>query len=108
MIWRGMGILVLIITVVMLVLLQGITGVAFGDPHYSTTHTWVVGAACLLSAVAVYFLGRYLNNREGRIMIEKSTGKEFELKRKHDLFFIRMEYWAVPLAVGGIFLLFSK
>jgi hypothetical protein len=108
MIWRGMGILVLVITVVMLVILQGITGVVFGDPRYSVTHTWVVGAACILSAIAVHFLGRHLNNRAGRIVIEKSTGREFELKKKHDLFFIRMEYWAIPLAVGGLFLLFQK
>ncbi len=108
MIWRGKGILVLIITVVMFVVLQGVTGVVFGDPRYSVTHSWVEGAACLLSAIPVYFLGRYLNNREGRMVIDKATGKEFELKRRHDLFFIRMEYWAVPLAVGGLVLLFLK
>ncbi len=100
--------LVVIITVVVLVILQGVTGVVSGDPRYSVTHNWVAGLACIISAAAVYFLGRYLNGRKGQMVIDKSTGREIELKKRHDFFFILMEYWAVPLVVGGVVLMFSK
>jgi len=108
MIWRGWGILVLIITIVMLIIMQGITGIVFGDSQYYAAHSWVKGVACILSAGTVYFIGRYLNNRNGRIAIDKSTGQEFELKRRHDFFFIHMQYWSIPLAIGGIVLIFIK
>src|SRR6266542_584087 len=105
-IWKGWGILVVVITVATSIVVQGVVGVAFGDPQFYKTHDWPKGVALLSAAAAVYFAGRYFNNKPGRVMIDKATGQEIVLRRVHSLFFIRMEYWAFVLAAIGVVVLF--
>lgn len=105
-IWRGWGILVVLITFAILILVQLTAGAISGDPQFYQKNDWPKGTALLLSAVAVYFVGYYLNHRPGRTVIDKATGRELVLRRVHSLFFIRMEYWAFALAAIGFVLLF--
>lgn len=50
-------------------------------------------------------MGAYLNRKQGKVMIEKETGREVILKPDHSFFFIRMEYWGpLLLALGVVFL----
>jgi len=86
-------------------LVQGIVTVLQDDTFYQS-HMWTKSIALFLAAIAVYFLGRYLNTRPGRIVIDKITGKEIELKRIHSLLFLRFEYWGFILAAVAIAILF--
>jgi hypothetical protein len=43
-----------------------------------------------------------MQSRPSRIVIDKATGQEMELKKRHDFFFIPMKWWGPILAVGGI------
>ena len=105
-IWKGWGILVVIITAAFVFGVDFITGAAFGNSNYYAIHNWPEGVAFLLSGIAVYFVGLYFNNKPGRVMIDKATGREIVLRRVHSMFFIPMEYWGIILAVGGIVLFF--
>ena len=105
-IWKGWGILVIVIAVAAIIIIQGVVGAASGDPQFYEVHDWPKGLALLLAAVGVYFVGRYFNNKPGRVMIDKATGREFVFRRVHSLFFVRMEYWAFVLAAIGVVLFF--
>jgi hypothetical protein len=98
-IWRGCGILVLVITALVVVSIQLIAEAVGGEGAYQP---WMAGLGVLLSAVPVWFLGRYFNNRGARTLVDKATGQEVVLRPNHSLFFIKMEYWAAILAVSGI------
>lgn len=102
-IWRGYGFLVPIITIVVVGLVSVVTGAIFN-------HVPLLGMCLgtLAAAAAVWFVGNKLNNpAKARVMIDKQTGQEFLLKQNHSLFFIKMQYWAYPIALIGIVLLFT-
>ena len=105
-IWKGWGILAVLITAAVMLIFQGIVGAAFGDPQFYKTHDWPKGAALLLSGIAVYFTGCYFNGKPGRVLIDKATGREVTLRHKHSMFFIPMEYWGFILVAIGFALFF--
>jgi uncharacterized membrane protein YfcA len=107
-IWKGWGILAVLITVAIVILVDFVTGSIYGDTRYYDNHNWPKGLALLLAAIPVYFVGVYLNSRPGRAMIDKATGREVMLRRSHSLFFIPMEYWGVVLLIAGIVLFFVR
>ncbi|MDQ1078507.1 hypothetical protein [Pseudoroseomonas cervicalis] len=99
-IWRGWGILVLPI-----VLLGGIAAIAVQDlvlPRSTTATLACMAGGLLLSAWLVWWSGRKLNGAPGRELIDAQTGERIRLRPRHDLFFIRMEYWAVPLLLAAL------
>jgi hypothetical protein len=94
-IWKGYGILVLVIAVI----LGAITGGIF----VTAGSTQDLGAAIgvLISAPIIWFVGRYFNATSNeRTLIDKNTGQQFLVKPNHSLFFIKMQYWA--FIAGGI------
>ena len=56
----------------------------------------------------VLLIGKHLDKKEGRVLIEKETGKEVVLKAEHSLFFIKLEYWGYILFVLGVIFFFVK
>jgi hypothetical protein len=56
---------------------------------------WLVGAS------ANWVLGKRLNGRPGREMIDARTGQRVLLVRKHTLFWIPMQYYSIPMLVLG-------
>ena len=53
-------------------------------------------------------LGLYLRGKGGRVVVDKQTGREIVLRRRHTLFFIPIEYWGLVVVVLGAFVTFSK
>lgn len=80
-IWRGRGILVLVIGFGVLVLGQIVTDGMFGKGYY-TANGWPKIVAGLIGAIPIWFLGKKWND---------------ESDRRHELFFIPMQYWAFVL-----------
>lgn len=102
-IWRGLGFLVLILTVVAVLAAQFVTQRAFGETYWEQ-QAWPAAAALGLAAVLCWFLGRRLNKPAS-----KDAG-EHRRTWTHDLFFVRMEWWAFPLvalAIAGVVLNFT-
>jgi hypothetical protein len=107
-IWSGAGFIVAVITFLMLLLTEISVEAVFNDESYYQAHGWPKLVAFFVSGWLVLLIGRYLNKREGRVLIEKETGKEVTLKPNHSLFFINVEYWGYILFGLGIIFLFVK
>ena len=104
-IWSGWGILAPVVAV----LVGGSVALLLGGGLESAGMTrWVgLGPAlgCLAGAAAVWWVGRWLNGRPGRELVDPRTGERVLLRPSHRLFFIPMQWWAVPLVVIGLFVL---
>jgi hypothetical protein len=107
-IWKGLGILVLVIGFAIFVLTELIIESLTKNSAFYQLHGWPKLLALWLAAGCVWVWARYLNRRPGRVMIDKATGKEVVLRAKHELFFIDIQYWPYILAVLGVLFLFVK
>jgi len=113
-IWRGMGFLALIVAMVMNTALQVATdglGIPEGFKHYRDAHGWVWILGMGLSAAGCWFLGKWLEAREvknGKVVIDKESGQEIRLIRRHDMFWIPVKWWAVIWAVVGVWIVLAK
>jgi hypothetical protein len=97
----GRGFLTPVIVVAAFILVQLTANALFGPHTYESSSTWP-GLALLLSAVAVWPVGQRLNNGAGRQLLDPASGEAAVLPPAHTFFFLRMEYWAVVLAVGAV------
>ncbi len=96
-VWQGFGFLGALIPVILLVLFDmGDTKMAFGTE-----------AALIIAAVIVFFVGKHLNAKPGKVLIDPETNEEVELKSKHTLFWVPMEWFALVIAASGIYTFFK-
>ena len=107
-IWEGAGFIVAVVAFLMLLLTELSVEALFNDESYYQTHGWPKLAAFFIAGLIVLFIGRYLNRKEGKVMIEKDTGKEVVFKAEHSLFFINVEYWSYILFALGVVFFFVK
>ena len=105
-IWQGWGILVLVIAALFLVAGQWSFDAVAGAGYYAA-HGWTKLVPLLLAGVAVGIVGTKLNTKPGRILIDQETSQQVELKTKHSLFFVPMQYWSVILAGVGVVMMFK-
>ena len=96
-IWNGLGILVPVIAFAILLLTQAVADAVTGVEGYYSAHSALQTAALLAAAAVIWFLGRYLNGKPGRRLVDRETGEEFVMRPRHALFWVKMEYWAVVL-----------
>jgi len=102
-IWSGLGVLVPVIAGICLFLMNAIVGsTAFNSQGWPKT------VALLVAAGIVSLVGYKIQQQPGRVVIDKATGREVMLKRRHSVFFVPVLYWGPILAVIGIILLFTK
>ena len=99
-IWRGLGILVVVAVALTAVLMQLIGNVVLGD--YTRYSDWLFPLGLLIAAAVVWPLGRRLNGQPGRTLVDPQTGQQVTLRREHSLFFIKMEYWSPIIAIIAI------
>ncbi len=104
-VWPGWGILVLPIVfgtaVAVGALLQWalITLIAVGRPDLA----FLAFSAGLLAAAAVNWqIGRRMKSRPGRELLDPKTQERVVLWRLYRLFWIRMEYWSLPVALAAL------
>ena len=97
-IWSGWGILIPLIVV----LVSGFFAIAGGDDHAGTG----LAIGLILSGVIVWTVGKKLNGKQDRTLIDPETGQPVRVKAgRHSLFFIPMQWWAPVCAALGIALL---
>jgi hypothetical protein len=100
-VWQGWGILAPIIVVAGLIGVQLAANGIFGPGTYESSSVWP-GLGLLLSAPVVWLAGRRLNGQVDRVLVDPSSGQQVVLRRQHTFFFVKVEYWAMALAVGGV------
>ncbi|WP_211440838.1 hypothetical protein [Collimonas humicola] len=99
-IWKGWGLLVIVITALIVVL----TTVLFEKAGLSVAYGGALGM--ILSAGAIWLAGNKFNSpQKNRVLLDKRTGAEVILKPDHSLFFIKMQYWAFIAGAIGLFML---
>lgn len=107
-VWRGYGILVVLLAVLGMVLGQlGVEAMGAALPEAYRPGGGFIGM--LLAAALVYGLHRLIDAKQPpRVLVDKETGQEMVFKPKHDLFFIPVKYWSFVLIALAVVLLFQK
>ncbi|MDF2633355.1 MAG: hypothetical protein K0R78_229 [Pelosinus sp.] len=100
-IWKGYGFTIPLIAFLISYLLQSVFDAVFFNGFYSV-QKWPASLALFISAVPVWFLGKYLNKNAERIFLDPKTCREIKVASIHSLFWIRVEYWAPILCIIAI------
>jgi hypothetical protein len=107
MMWNGWGFLALVMpTFVALVVNAGMIYLA--DSHYMETHVWTQAVSLFVGAILLWFFGRYMNNRPGKILIDPDSGEKVQWVKRHLLFFIPMQYYAGVWILVAIWMLITN
>ena len=101
-IWWGWGILGALLALLALVATELVVDGLYGPGTYSAHAGRYAPLGLLPVALILWPLGRWLNRREPRRMLDLKTGETVLLRSDHSLFFVRMEYWAVILAGASL------
>ena len=101
-VWRGWGIAIPVIVILIQLAVEQLADQITGSPGFRQMHPWVWLIGLTLAAVIIWFVGRKLESRPGRTVIDKETQAEYEIKAKHDLFWIPFKWWAIPLIALGL------
>lgn len=106
-IWTGWGILAVGVAVLAFVVVAGLGQLVSGDAEELPLFVPPLGLA--LAGVGNYLLGRRLNRNADRVLLDPESGAAVTVRRRHTLFFIRVEHWGIALLalapitlVGGI------
>jgi hypothetical protein len=99
-IWKGYGILVLVIAVA----IGAIGSLIFGKIGSTEDMGAAVGA--IISGIIIWIVGNKLNSpAKDKVMIDKQTGQEVVLKPNHSFLFIKMQYWAFIVGAIGLIMI---
>jgi len=103
-IWRGAGMLSLVIP--FCVALAGELSIdgLMGKGYYSS-HKAIPALSLAIGGVLVWLMGRYLNSEKRRFRT-LPTGETVMVRNTHTLFWIPMEWIAIPIVAFAGFMLF--
>lgn len=99
-IWSKGGILAPIAAAFSLILTEYLVNVLFNQNYYQD-HGWPKFIALSIAGLLCLLFGHLLNNEE-KTYIDKETGKEVIMRKKHSFFFIAIEYWGIIFPIIGI------
>ena len=100
-IWKGAGALVIIFGIASALLTNIIGSEIFRQDNYFAGHSWIQALCLWIAGAASLFVGKYLNGKPGKPVVNKQTGETVIQKSNHHLMFIKMEYWGpIYFAIG--------
>lgn len=102
-IWKGWGILALIIPVAFSVLIG--LGLEYfnGDGFYKNSSV-AMPVAFVLAAGFVFWVGHLLAQKTGRVLIDPQSQEKIVLKEQHSMFWIPLRYWGIVLTVIAVWM----
>jgi hypothetical protein len=103
-IWRGYGFLVVLIAL-LVVLCANFLADHFGGDRYWESHSFPLGSALIVAGGLIWVIDSLLYGRPARTLIDEKTGERLVLVPRHDLFFLRMKWWAIIVLGFGVFVL---
>jgi len=107
-IWSGFGFLAPAIAIFFLIMAEYVSEEITKNTEFYQQHHSVGLLAMLISGIVCWLIGNYLNKKQGKVVIEKDTGKEVLLKPSHTFFFIPLRIYGFIWPIIGIFILFGK
>lgn len=102
MIWRGAGWMVPALSFLVLILLQLVVEATGGN--YTESDFWP-GFGIGIAGFVNYVAGKHFNREPERASMDEQMSEQMGPRKRHDFWFIRMEWWGVALAVGGVALI---
>lgn len=100
-VWQGAGILAIVIPAVLGGIAQEAVDAHFGS-GYAKLHMWQNAVAWTVGAAIVWMLGTSLERRPGKKLVDPSTNEQIELKEKHTMFWVPMQYWSIAWIVASV------
>ncbi|WP_375465363.1 hypothetical protein [uncultured Methylobacterium sp.] len=100
-IWSGWGILVLPVVMGTAIAVGALGGLALRALNHPELTFLAVSLGLFAAAAANWLVGRRLNGTPPRELIDPTTNQRVLLHRLHRLFWIRMEYWSLPVALAA-------
>lgn len=107
-VWTGLGFLVAIIGFGSLIFTEYLSETIMSDPEFYQNHSSMMFLWMLLAAGLTYLLDKKLSAKKWKIVIDKETWQEIELKTEHSLFFIATKWWPHIFAWLGVVLMIFK
>ena len=101
-IWSGWGALTILIVGLVSIVVGVILDLAFAALGYPQLIVLAASLGLLAAAAANWYAGKWFNSTPPRELIDAKTGERMMLTRHHKLFWIRMEYWSIPVALFGL------
>ncbi|WP_374018172.1 hypothetical protein ABU162_29750 [Paenibacillus thiaminolyticus] len=97
-IWKGLGVLNIVVPAILLFIVNillsslGLTSI---DSRLPLAFVFIV------SGVIIWYMGKALNAKSGKVLVDVDTGERYQMGTEHSLFFIPMHYWGpVGLVIG--------
>jgi hypothetical protein len=107
--WRGYGILVVVLTVIGYAVGKLGAEKIWGVPIPAAYRPGSELFGMLLAAVMVYGLHLAIEAKnKSRVLVDRETGQEIVFKKKHDLFFIPIKFWSFAIALLGVVFYFQR
>lgn len=98
-IFKGYGIVVMLIIVGSAFLANLLTNEVSGDDTYWGKHAWLVGVAQIFAGILCRVVGIVIERRYSRVFIVEGTGER--VVEHHSFFFIPIKWWCPILIVLG-------
>ncbi len=95
-VWEGRGILIVLVLIALFFLAVNLLPSPYLDYAYVISF--------LGTGIFTWHFGNNWNNKV-RVVTDKETGQELNLKSNHSLFWIPMQYWAFVLGFFGLLVL---
>lgn len=105
-IWRGWGILSIVILFVSAIATEFISEAIVGNDQFYNTNSMMMPLAFAIGGILNYVISEKFFKSTEKVVIDKETGEEAILRNSHTLFFIPMKYWSfifIALGVIGFF-----
>jgi hypothetical protein len=101
-VWRGWGILTVVILFGALILTQLAVDAVGGEGTYEASPYLYAGFGLVIGGTATHFLGRWLDGRSRRRdLVDQQTGERVVLQDRNDLFWVSMRTWGLVAIVAG-------
>lgn len=103
-VWRGWGILTIpLVLLTVFAMLMGTFWITETFHFPDWTKTLDFAATFIVAGALNWMVGRYFNNKgKARIIHDEKTGRPLtKVEARHELFFIKMEYWSIPLFLAA-------
>jgi hypothetical protein len=79
-------------------LIGGLLGGLF---HTASAGTALSGLGLVIGGLLTWRFGKKWNSEPGRTLVDPATSQTVTLRPSHTLFFVPMQWWAVPMVGGG-------
>ncbi len=101
-VWTGKGFVVFIFIMLAVICSEYVSEFLTGDEQFYDQNPWVLMVGMMVAAVCIYVFHRfYLLREKSKIVIDKETGEELDLKESHSLFFMPVKWWPLIMIFLG-------